>query len=50
MNLNLIKKGKEMLPGYFTSPNSWYKKLNGGEIELSMTDDSLIENVQKYYM
>lgn len=50
MNLNLIKKGKEMLPGYYTNPNSWYKKLNGGEIELSTTEDSLIENVQKYYM
>lgn len=50
MNLNLIKKGKEMKPGYFTNPNSWYKKLNGGEIELSTTEDSLIENVQKYYM
>jgi hypothetical protein len=50
MNLNLIKKGREMRPGYFTSPNSWYEKLNGGQIELSTTEDSLIENVRKYYM
>ncbi len=50
INLNLIKKGKELRPGYFTSPNSWYGKLNGGQIELSTTEDSLIENVQKYYM
>ena len=39
-----------MIPGYYTNQNSWYKKLNGGEIELSTTEDSLIENVQKYYM
>lgn len=50
INLNLIKKGREMRPNYFTSPTSWYKKLNGGEIELSLTEDSLIENVKKYYI
>ena len=50
MNLNLIKKGRELRDGYYTNPNSWYGKLNGGSIELSTTESSLIENVEKYYM
>lgn len=50
MNLNLIKKGREMRPGYFTSPTSWYGKLNSGQIELSGTEDHLVENVKKYYL
>ncbi len=49
VNLNYIKRGKEMRAGYVTNVNSWYFKMNNCNTYQVNTYDQLIDAVERYY-
>jgi len=51
-NINLVFRGNELRPGYFTNPGNWYSKLGGSKsypITIVRSYTELLETVKDKY-